>query len=139
MAPRDKVKKHPKLSKEEKETAEKQLAEIRNFQEMWFNYLKMFKAAFNGAPITRESEEQFLRMKCQLARKHEYLVYWLGKDYVHMEPITKILRDTMDLRHMADYKRDFYVKIETAWHRVALNLARTIGHYKVLLDDSLRT
>ncbi|MBE7559725.1 hypothetical protein HS125_12575 [bacterium] len=56
-----------------------------------------------------------------------------------MEPITKILRDTMDLRHMADYKRDFYVKIETAWHRVALNLARTIGHYKVLLDDSLRT
>ncbi len=140
MAFKDKPgKKQPKLSKEEREKAEKQLADVRNFQEMWFNYLKMFKSVFYGAPITRESEEQLLRLKCQLARKHEYLVYWLGNDYVHMEPITKILRDTMDQRHVAEYKRDFYVKIEAAWHRVVLNLARTIGHFKVLLDESLRS
>lgn len=135
-----KAKKHPRLNKDDREQAEKQQAEIKAFQELWFKYLKEFKAAhYDASGGARENEEAFLRLKCQLARKHEYLIHWLGPHYIGAEPITKILRDTLTLHRVSEYKRDFYVKIETAWHRVTLNIARTLGHYRVLLDDSLRS
>jgi hypothetical protein len=132
-----KTKKH-KMSKEEIELIEKKVAEIKSFLEQWFSYMKMFKGAFYGDSVTREREDEFLKMKCNLARRHEYLMFWLDQDYISVEPITKILCDTLTLNRVSSYKKDFYVKIETAWHRVLLNIARTQGHFRVLLDESLQ-
>ena len=136
MAKKQKV---HRISKEERERYEKQRAELKNFQDMWFTYLTMFRGAYYGSlEITREEEDKFLRLKCQLARRHEYLIYWLDKEYIVMEPITKLLQDTMTLRRVSEYKRNFYTKIEAAWHRTVLSLARTAGHYRLILDESIR-
>ena len=58
--------------------------------------------------MSQEEEEEFLRLKAQLARRHQYILEYLGKEYDRPEPITPYLSSTVTLNGLKDIHPEFY-------------------------------
>jgi hypothetical protein len=114
---------------------EERIKEIRSFIEMWLTYAKAFKRAFKGAEITREDENEFLKLKSNLARRHAILLEALQRDYIGGESIRPILSQTVTLSHVNRIRPEHYEKIERSWHETYIHLNETIGHLRYLLDE----
>lgn len=119
----------------EREQCERQVEYIRSFLDDWQAFLAMMRAAHRGRDITREDEAEFLKLKSQIAQRHQYMLNWIERDYLEREAITPLLRSCVTLGMIRGYDQEFYQKIEKQWHTTFIRLQLTLGHYRYLLDE----
>jgi hypothetical protein len=115
---------------------EEKIRGVREFQDSFLTFFRLVKKAFKEAEVmpTREDEENFLRLKSNLARKHQILLESLGKDYISGERITPLLSATVTLRNTKTFHEEFYRKVEKQWHTVYLHLFETLGQLRYRFD-----
>lgn len=114
-------------NQKEKEEIEYRIDLIKQFLEHWSQYDKLFDDAFHKKNVKSEQEEKFLKLKSQLARRHQYIMDYLGKEYHRPEPITPYLSDTVTLYNMVGIHHDFYKKLKLQWHTTTLHLNQALG------------
>ena len=112
----------------EKEEIEFRIKAIQQFLELWYRYDELFQHAYRDKDVSAEKEEEFLKLKSQLARRHQYLMEYLGKEYSRAEAITPFLSDTVTLRNMVGIYFDFYKKLRLQWHSTMLRLNEALGY-----------
>ncbi len=115
---------------------EQKITRTKEFLDQWVVFHEMFVKARTDEPITREEEDRFLKVKSDLARKHQILMEFLDKEYIDKEPITNILRATVNLRTVSQSAYDHYVRIETWWHNTFLALNESLGNLRYKLEGA---
>ncbi len=118
----------------EKEEIEFRINAIKQFLDMWFRYDELFRHAFHQKETSQEQEDEFFKLKAQLARRHQYLLEYLGNEYDRAEPITPYLSDTVTLRNMIGIHFDFYKKLSLQWHDTTIRLNEALGYLMSHLD-----
>lgn len=118
----------------EKEEIEYRISLIKKFLEMWGHYDEMFDKAFHLKQFTPEEEDEFFKVKSQLARRHQYLMEYLGKEYDRAEAVTSFLSDTVTLQNMCGINFDFYKKLRLQWHATFLRLNEALGFLMTHLE-----
>jgi len=121
-------------NQKEKEEIEFRIDAIKKFLKMWYRYDELFQHAFLDQEASQEQEEEFFKLKSQLARRHQYLLEYLGKEYDRAEPITEYLSDTVTLRNMIGIHFDFYKKLCVQWHATMLRLNEALGYLMTHLE-----
>ncbi|MDX9755111.1 MAG: hypothetical protein RBU29_14195 [bacterium] len=121
-------------NQKEKEEIEYRISIIKQFLEMWVRYDQLFDKAFHEKQVTQDEEEEFFKLKNQLARRHQYVMEYLGKEYEKAEPITPFLSDTVTLRGMVGLHFDFYKKLRLQWHATFLKLNEAQGYLMTHLE-----
>lgn len=119
----------------ERERFEECVAGIRSFLELWTQFYWAFRHAFLGEPVTSQSEYQFLQMKSEVARRHQFLFEQLGDLYINGGLLTDLLRMIVNLEKVSKTQKDNYHKIEKFWHMVFLNLQDTLISIQFRLDQ----
>lgn len=117
---------------------EEKIRNVREFIDSFLTFFRLVKTAYKEpeALPTREQEEQFLRLKSSIARRHQILLESLGKDYISAERITPLLSSTVTLRNTKTFHEEFYRKVEKQWHTVFLHLYETLGQLRYKLENS---
>ncbi|MEW6238940.1 MAG: hypothetical protein AB1656_26450 [Candidatus Omnitrophota bacterium] len=123
-------------NQKEKEEIEFRIQAIQKFLEFWIRYDELFQHAFHEGldNVTQEHEIEFMKLKAQLARRHQYLLEYLGKEYDRAEPVTPFLSDTVTLRNMVGIHHDFYKKLRLQWHATMLRLNEALGYLMTHLE-----
>jgi hypothetical protein len=121
-------------NQKEKEEIEYRIKVIKQFIELWERYDAMFQALHRDQDATNEEEEEFFKVKSQLARRHQYLIEYLEDEYVKPEVITSYLSDTLTLRNMIGIHFDFYKKLRMQWHAIFLHLNEALGYLMTRLE-----
>ncbi len=114
-------------NQKEKEEIEYRIQIIKQFLELWSRYDALFDSAFHDKDPHEESEAEFLKLKSNLARRHQYLMDYLGKEYQKPESITPYLSDTVTLQSMVNITFDFFKKLKLQWHATTLHLNEALG------------
>lgn len=129
VAPRKKSK-NPEL--------EEKIRNVRQFVDSFLTFFRMISKAYKEpeAMPSREDEENFLRLKSDIARRHQILLESLGKDYISGDRITPMLSNTVTLRNTKTFHDEFYRKVERQWHTVYLHLYETLGQLRHKLDTA---
>ncbi len=117
-----------------KEEIEFRIQAIQKFLELWFRYNELFQNAYHQQDVTQEQEEEFMKLKAQCARRHQYLLEYLGDEYDRAEPVTSYLSDTVTLRNMIGIHMDFYKKLTLQWHSTMLRLNEALGFLMTHLE-----
>ncbi len=115
-------------NQKEKEEIEYRIKVIKQFLELWERYDAMFQHVYREQDATNEEEEEFFKIKSQLARRHQYLLEYLEDEYIKPEVITSYLSDTLTLRNMIGIHFDFYKKLRMQWHATFLHLNEALGY-----------
>lgn len=118
----------------EKDEIEYRISAISQFLEMWVRYDELFLQAFHEKKTNAEHEEEFLKLKGALARRHQYLMQYLGKEYYRPEPITEFLSDTVTLHNMIGIHIDFFKKLCLQWHHTFIHLNEALGYLRTHLE-----
>lgn len=120
----------------EQEEIEFRIKAISQFLELWVRYGELFEVAYHDQQAESSQEEEFLKIKGQLARRHQYLSEYLGNEYARgkKEPITPFLSDTVTMRNMTSIQFDFYKKLMLQWHHTYLNMNEALGELRVHLE-----
>jgi hypothetical protein len=118
----------------EKEEIEFRIKAIQQFLELWYRYDELFQKAYHQGVSSAEEEDEFLKLKSQLARRHQYLLEYLGKEYLKAEPITPYLSDTVTMRNMNGIHPDFSKKLCLQWHSTMLRLNEALGNLLTHLE-----
>jgi len=121
-------------NEKEKEEIEYRIKVIKQFIELWERYDAMFQALHRDLDATNEQEEEFFKIKSQLARRHQYLIEYLEDEYVKPEVITSYLSDTLTLHNMIGIHFDFYKKLRMQWHATFLHLNEALGYLMTRLE-----
>jgi hypothetical protein len=147
MSWKKKPEKKKDLSPKDREKKIKYLEECRDsikpFLPMWVQFYWIIRHAKKGDPVTTEMEIKFLRMKSELARKHQYLYEQLnenefGRLYIDGESATGFLRSVVNLEKITNTRDENYYKVEKYWHRffIALRDSLTSIEYQLDQEDS---
>ncbi|MGC9329469.1 MAG: hypothetical protein ACP5I1_17675 [Candidatus Hinthialibacter sp.] len=118
----------------EKEEIEYRIKIIKEFLKLWERYDELFRQAYLDKKATPEEEEEFFKIKAQLARRHQYLLEYLEEEYDRAEPITPYLSDTVTLHGMLNIHFDFYKKLRLQWHATFLRLNEALGYLMTHLE-----
>ncbi len=121
-------------NQKEKEEVEYRIQYIQKFLELWFRYDELFRKAYFDEEADQEKEEEFLKLKSQLARRHQYLLEYLGEEYYKAEPITNYLSDTVTLRNLIGIHFDFFKKLSMQWHLTMIRLNEALGYLMTHLE-----
>lgn len=121
-------------NQKEKEEIEYRIKIIKDFLKLWERYDQLFRQAYLDKKAEQEEEEDFFKIKAQLARRHQYLLEFLEKEYDRAEPITPYLSDTVTLHGMINIHFDFYKKLRLQWHSTFLRLNETLGYLMTHLE-----
>ena len=124
-------------NQKEQEEIEFRIGAIKKFLELWFQYDELFQASFGSDRIDQKSEDEFLQLKSQLARRHQYLLEYLGGEYNGGGPITEFLSDTVTLKSMRQIHPDFYKKLCGSWHKTTLYLNAALGYLQSRLEEQV--
>lgn len=121
-------------NEKEKEEIEYRIKHIKQFLDLWTRYDALFQSAYHEQKATPELEEEFLKLKAHCARRHQYLLEYLGKEYKGAEQVTPYLSDTVTLKTMIGIHVDFYKKLSLQWHHVFLRLHEAMGFLRTCLE-----
>lgn len=122
----------------EREEIEFRIAAIKSFLELWHKYNAMFQRAYRQQQeIPQEEEDEFLKLKSEIARRHQYLLEYLGDEYKRGVPVTPYLSDTVTLKSMQGIHFDFYKKLRGQWHTTFLALNDALGDLMVHLEEQI--
>lgn len=121
-------------NQKEKEEIEYRINMIKKFLEIWVRYDQLFSQAYMEKEVASEMEDEFFKLKSQLARRHQYLLEYLGKEYDRAEPITPYLSDTVTLNNMVGIHFDFFKKLRLQWHATFLRLNEALGYLMTHLE-----
>ncbi len=121
-------------NQKEKEEIEYRIKVIKEFLKLWERYDELFRHAYRDKDASATEEEEFFKLKAQLARRHQYLMEYLEKEYVKAEPVTPYLSDTVTLRGMINIHFDFYKKLRMQWHATFLRLNEALGYLMTHLE-----
>lgn len=115
---------------------ERKLSRTKEFLDQWLIFHDLFLKSRAPESITREDEDRFLKVKSEIARRHQILMDFLQDDYVGGEPITELLRSTVNLRTISASAYEHYVQMESKWHNTFLSLNETLGHLRYKLEGA---
>jgi hypothetical protein len=121
----------------EREEIEFRMAAVQKFLEQWQRLNAMFQRAYRQEEITQQDEEEFLKLKSLVARRHQYLLEYLGEEYEMGQPITPLLSDMVTLRNLQGIHWDFYKKLRGQWHVTFLALNSALGYLMVHLEEQI--
>ncbi|MBI1390943.1 MAG: hypothetical protein GC154_21135 [bacterium] len=121
----------------EQEEIEYRIKCIKQFLELWVRYDEFFQSAYHGAEVTAQQEEEFLKLKSQCARRHQYIIEYMGAEYKGAEQITNYLSDTVTLQTLVGIHFDFYKKLSLQWHHAFLKLNEALGILRTHLEIEL--
>jgi hypothetical protein len=124
-------------SDREREEIEFRIAAVQKFLEQWQRFDSSFQRAYRQEKITQQDEEEFLKLKSEIARRHQYLLEYLGEEYRMGMPITSYLSDTVTLSNMQGIHFDFYKKLCGQWHATFLALNAALGYLMVHLEEQI--
>ena len=118
----------------DKEEIEYRIQAIKQFLDIWQQYDALFDTAYHAKNPTSEQENEFLKLKVQLARRHQYILDYLGGEYYRAEPITPYLSDTVTMKNMVGITADFYKKLKLQWHATTLHMNEAMGYLLTHLE-----
>lgn len=121
-------------TEKDKEEIEFRIKAVRQFLEMWTRYDQLMQHAYHDQVAGPEEEEEFLKLKSQCARRHQYLIEYLGQEYKGAEPITPFLSDTVTMKTIIGIHEDFYKKLCLQWHHTFLRLNEAFGYLRTHLE-----
>lgn len=127
--------KHKPMNPQERENLEESVTTIKEFLSMWTEFYWMVRRSFLDKQFKPAQERDFLKLKSEVARRHEYLVEQLGRNYVGGKGITDILRMTVNLEKLAATATENYYKLEKFWHEVYLNLSDSLFNIQFKLEQ----
>jgi hypothetical protein len=119
----------------EREHLEESVATLKSFLDLWGQFYWGFRKAFLGEPITVQIEDQFLKLKSEVARRHQYLYDQIEGFYVGGEHITDLLRKIVTLEKISKTQKENYYKVEKHWHTIFINLHDTMMTIQFRLDQ----
>lgn len=118
----------------EQEEIEYRAQLIKQFLEKWERFDELFQKAFTEKSVAAEEEDEFMKLKAQLARRHQYILEYLGNEYFKPEPITPYLSSTVTLSGMKEIHFEFYKKLRLQWHATLLRLTEALGYLMTHLE-----
>lgn len=121
-------------NQKEQEEIEYRIQLIKGFLEKWERFDELMQKAFFTKNVSEEEEDEFMKLKAQLARRHQYILEYLGAEYVKPEPITPYLSSTVTLSNLKDIHFDFYKKLRLQWHATYLRLNEALGYLMTHLE-----
>ena len=121
----------------EREEIEFRIAAVQKFLEQWQVLNKMFQHAYRQEDVSLHDEEEFLKLKSTLARRHQYLMEYLSEEYDMGLPITPLLSNMVTLNNMQGIHFDFYKKLRSQWHATFLALNNALGYLMVHLEEQV--
>ena len=124
-------------NQKEQEEIEFRVGAIKKFLELWFRYDELFQSAYGSEQIDPKEEDEYLQLKSQLARRHQYLLEYLGGEYEGGGPITEYLSNTVTLSGMRGLHPDFYKKLCGSWHKSAIYLNAALGYLQSRLEEQV--
>jgi hypothetical protein len=116
-----------KRNAEELEVLEKTISRVQEFLKDWVQFERMLRDCHHNLNLTPEAEKQFIQLKSQCARRHEYLMDMLGRDYIAAERITPILQRAVTLRKMAESRLENYFNVQHEWNIRYLHLQESLA------------
>ncbi|MFH1741341.1 MAG: hypothetical protein ABIH23_20245 [bacterium] len=119
----------------EREEIEFRIAAVQKFLDLWQQLNGMFQRAYRQEDVSQQDEEEFLKLKSTLARRHQYLMEYLSEEYDMGMPITALLSDMVTLNNMQGIHSDFYRKLRAQWHTTFLALNSALGYLMVHLEE----
>ncbi|KXK37577.1 MAG: hypothetical protein UZ16_OP3001001067 [Candidatus Hinthialibacteria bacterium OLB16] len=119
----------------EREHLEECVAAIKSFIELWVQFYWSFRRIFSGDTVTVQKELQFLQLKSEVARRHQYLYDLLGNLYIDGAYITDLLRKVVNLEKISHTQKENYYKVEKGWHTVLINLNDTLITIQFRMDQ----
>lgn len=115
---------------------ERKLSRTKEFLDQWLVFHELFSKTRLAEEITREDEDRFLKVKSDVARRHQILMDFLKDDYIAGQPITELLRATVNLRTVSQSAYEHYVQMETQWNNTYLSLNETLGHLRYKMEGA---
>lgn len=123
------------MDPKEREHLEECLANLKTFLTVWQTFYFLFRQAFLGEPVTVDLENRFLKLKSEVARKHQFLYEQLGQLYIGGALITDLLRMVVNLEKISKTQSSNFYKIERFWHEFYLNLYDTLTTIQFRLEQ----
>jgi hypothetical protein len=123
------------LAPKDREQLEECVATVKSFLDLWLQFYWFFRRVFLGEPVNTQKELQFLQFKSEVARRHQYLMDQLGREYIGGGDITDLLRKVVNMEKIARTQKENYHKIEKEWHIVLINLHDTMISIQFRLDQ----
>lgn len=123
------------MDPKEREHLEECLANLKTFLVSWQAFYFLFRQTYLGEPVTVDLENRFLKMKSEVARKHQFLYEQLGQLYVGRALITDLLRMVVNLEKISKTQSSNFYKVERFWHEFYLNLYDTLTTIQFRLEQ----
>jgi hypothetical protein len=123
------------MKPQEREHLEECLANVKSFVKIWLDFYLAFRRSYLGEPVTPEHESSFLRLKSEVAQRHQYLFDQMGSHYVGGAVITDLLRSVVNLEKIAKTQSENYYKVERNWHQFNMNLQDTVTSIQFRLEQ----
>jgi len=123
------------MKPQEREHLEECLANVKSFVKIWLDFYLTFRRSYLGEPVTPECEASFLRLKSEVAQRHQYLYDQLERHYIGGAVITDLLRAVVNLEKIAKTQSENYYKVEKNWHQFYLNLHDTVTSIQFRLEQ----
>ena len=130
-----KTKGSKQMDPKEREHLEECLANVKTFLVTWQSFYFLFRKTYLGEPVTVALENRFLKLKSEVARKHQYLYEQLGKLYIRGALITDLLRMVVNLEKISKTQSSNFYKIEHFWHEFYANLYDTLTTIQFRLEQ----
>lgn len=105
----------------------KQCAE---FGSMWREYFQKLEAGLEAGELSAEMEDEFLRLKCRIAMRKQYLAGMLPEHFTMGEDAMKVLTESPSLDALRNESPIKINSIKGQWHEVFIALNKMMGQIK---------
>lgn len=123
-----------------KETAD----EVRMLIELWIKVRTYLNRGASSEPITKEDEQDFLRVKSDGTKYHRILKQKLTDQATRIkrldfayDKMIDILRSSISISHVRSLPEADLKRTLTEWHKIYVQLNNVLGAYEFLSSDQI--
>lgn len=110
------------------EPLDRYVAQTREFMDGWLLFGQVMSAFVQPNANRAQLENQFLRIKSNLARQHNVLKNKLGPDFRFDPNVIHILAGTPNLESLYSQSEVAVKKLQNEWHRAFISMNETLGN-----------
>jgi hypothetical protein len=126
------------------EYLEETAREIHLLLDLWQKVREALEKALATEPITKEDEQDFLRVKSDGTKYHRILKKKLTDQTTRIkrldfayDKMLEILRSSISIAHLRALPESDVKRMRTDWHRIYIQLCDIVGAYDFLRSDQV--
>lgn len=127
-----------------REYLEETAQELRLLQEIWEKVRSALQAALTSKAISKEDENDFLRVKSDGTKYHRILKRKLTDQQTRIKKLDfaydrmlEILRASISIAHLRSLPESDVKRTLNEWHKINIQMNNIIGAYEFLQSDQI--